>query len=499
VQSICVVYIPVTPGGSLRLAVRHSAAIVFTSLVVFGAYGGWLLFDEAADLDSSTERELRFVGTSLRVGLENALRDRQLSDVEETTLRLEGVDTPIDVFVFERTGSVVAAPGGLPEGPLRSELSRLVDAAKADVETRVTRSDELPARSLLLATPLLSDDGEVLGVLAVVRPLDDANADLLETTGGVVLTIGTFVVLAAAVGSVVGDRWLARPLNKLVGAMRRARAGDWSERVPVPPDDEVARVTVEFNAMLGDLAEARARGDREAEGRRAALHSLQAADRLVTVGQLSAAVAHEIGSPLQVLHGRARSLVDRPHDVESTARVGRILVEESERIGRIVSQLLSLTRQRPPTRVEVDLVEASRQVCNLLELEGKRLGVALAAPTGAPLVVTADPDQVRQVVLNLVTNALAATPRGGRVAVTVEPGDSRVRLQVVDDGVGMSDEVRTRAFEPLFTTRSDRGGAGLGLYVVRSIVREHGGDVEIESSESRGTSVRVFWPRDGAA
>lgn len=490
--------IPPHSEDGLRLAVRLSATIVTTSALVFGAYGGWLLVDEAADLDRSTERELRFVGTSLRVGLENALRDRQLPDVEETTLRLEGVDTPIDVFVFAPDGQVVAAPGGLPDGGLGREVARLVALARSTGDPHVARTAELPARSLVLATPLLSDDGDVLGVLAVARPLDDVNADLFETTGGVVLTVGTFVVLAAAVGSFVGNRRLTRPLNGLVGAMRRARGGDLSERLGLPDDDELADVTREFNALLSDLEEARANTAQEAEGRRSALHALQAADRLVTVGQLSAAVAHEIGSPLQVLHGRARALVDRPGDAEATARVGRILVEESERISRIVAQLLSITRQRAPTRAEVDLVAACRDVCDLLEVEARRARVLLTGPTGAPTPVWGDPDQVRQVVLNLVTNALAACAGGGRVTVNVEPAGGSARLVVSDDGHGMSAEVLRRAFDPLFTTRGERGGAGLGLAVVRGIVREHGGDVVLESAEARGTRVVVTWPTGGA-
>lgn len=482
----------------MRLAVRLSSAIVATSLAVFGGYGVWLLLDEASDLHHTTERELRFVGTSLRVGIENALRDRQLLDVEETTLRLEGVDAPIDVFVFGPSGGVVAAPGGLPSGTLAEQLDGVVAQVLRDQETQLVRSRELPSRTLLLATPLLSDEGDLLGVVSIARPLNDVNADLLETTGGVVFTIGTFVLLAALVGTWVGDRWLARPLTDLARAMGRVRLDDFGQRLPIPADHEVAAVTREYNRMLDELEEARRRAQREAEGRREALQSLQVADRLVTLGQLSAAVAHEIGSPLQVLHGRARALVDRPHDPEATARIGRILVDEVDRIGRLVSQLVSLTRHRTPTRSDVDLAEASGEVCGLLELEARRRGVGLAGPEGPPAVVSADPDQVRQVVLNLVSNALAATSRGGHVQVTVEPDAIAPRLVVADDGVGMNEEVRARAFEPLFTTRADRGGAGLGLAVVRGIVEEHGGHVELESEEGRGARFVVHWPRGGA-
>lgn len=482
----------------MRLVTRMTATLAITGLGVFGVYGSWLLAREQSDLRAAAEREAVFLGTSLRVGIENALRDRQISDVEEATLRLEGVDTAIDVFVFDTEGAPVVAPTGMPDGALRTRLLALVDESASAGEIRMAYLPEGRPRSLLLATPLLSDDGDRLGVLAIVRPLDDVNEDLLQTSGAIGFTVGGFVLLSSVMGHSIGQARLGRPLDRLAGAMRRVREGDVATPLGEEGDDELVALSVEFNRMLEDLREARARAAAEAEGRREAMRNLQAADRLVTVGQLSAAVAHEIGSPLQVLHGRARALAEYADDPAETRRVAGILVRESERITRIVSQLVTLTRRRPNRRESVDIAAAANTVASLLEIEGRRRQVLLDVRAENALPVTADPDQVQQVLLNLLTNALAASLPGGQVTVHVRGTASGIRIEVADDGLGMDDETRQRAFEPLYTTRGDAGGAGLGLAVVRSIVQEHGGRVWFESSD-RGTSFFVELSRLGEA
>ena len=157
-------------------------------------------------------------------------------------------------------------------------------------------------------------------------------------------------------------------------------------------------------------------------------------------------------------------------------------------------------RDMAPARASVRPQQGARGEDSLIVLHATDPGqvcrrVALTTE-GADGTVLADADQVRQVLLNLLTNALAACAEGGRVAVRVSTADDAGRIEVEDDGGGMSAEAARRAFEPLFTTRE--GGAGLGLPVVRSIVEEHGGTVTFQTS-SRGTTFRVDLPSRGTA
>jgi signal transduction histidine kinase len=233
--------------------------------------------------------------------------------------------------------------------------------------------------------------------------------------------------------------------------------------------------------------------------RRAALEGhLQKLDKLATVGQLSAGLAHEVGSPLQVLEGRLKSLERKIGGDESARRVLAIALEQTQRITRVVKQLLSFARPAPAAVRETDAAEATRSVLEFLELEARRRGVKIEAVLeAAPRSVMVDPDHIAQLVLNLVRNALEATPSEGRIQVRIEgsPNASEgFRILVEDSGRGMSEDTQSRIFEPFFTTRDASGGTGLGLAVVRSLAHRYGGQVSVRSELGRGSTFVVDLP-----
>jgi signal transduction histidine kinase len=229
----------------------------------------------------------------------------------------------------------------------------------------------------------------------------------------------------------------------------------------------------------------------------------------VTVGQLSAGLAHEIGSPLQILNGRARALLTRADATPEIKRNAEILVAQSERVTRIVEQLLRFARRRTLHLADVDLRRSAQAVLDLLDHEARRRGVTISFTCADDLPqLVADADQLQQIVLNLVANALKATPSGGSVRVSMKqdtfqlasgmPVRPSITLTVEDTGVGMEEDQVNRAFEPFFTNWADGHGTGLGLAVVRAIVTDHGGTVGIASRPGTGTRVTVQLPVDGA-
>jgi signal transduction histidine kinase len=215
------------------------------------------------------------------------------------------------------------------------------------------------------------------------------------------------------------------------------------------------------------------------------------------VGQLAAGLAHGIGTPLHVLAGRARSLQDKATDAEAVRKNARILVDQCERITRIVDELLRYARTRPPERMPTSLGAAAAAVLDLLGGEARRAQVRLhLEQRGEVPLVLADADHLQQILLNLVRNALGATAPGGEVLVRLGTSDDQawVRLEVKDTGVGIPDEAMARLFEPFFTTHGSSGGTGLGLPVVKTLVQAHGGQIDVASS-SAGSSFVVLLPR----
>ena len=219
---------------------------------------------------------------------------------------------------------------------------------------------------------------------------------------------------------------------------------------------------------------------------RRAEQELRRADRLAELGALSAQLAHEIRNPLAAMRGSAQLL--SPGADPETQRLVGILTREADRLGELVTDFLVFARPPAPVRRTCDLDELVHQTIELVSSDPLASGVAIDVATGG-LPAEVDPDQVRQVLLNLLRNALAAAGRGGRVRTFFSRVDGEVRIHVWDSGGSIATADLPHIFEPFFTKRP--GGTGLGLSTVHSIVRAHGGQIEVSSSPGEGTEFVV--------
>lgn len=235
--------------------------------------------------------------------------------------------------------------------------------------------------------------------------------------------------------------------------------------------------------------------------------------RLAAAGQLAAEVAHEVGTPLHSIAWHVQSLKEEPELSSDMKRRLQIIDEEINRVVKNVKDLLSLTRQRKPTRSPLSVEELVQSVAALMEPSFKRKGIGFRVHVGAETsTVWGDTEQLQQVLMNLLTNAMAATSAGqevtviaGQRPVTSEEAEARQRtgerpieamvtLIVRDTGSGMPEEHLRRAFEPFFTTKASGDGTGLGLYLSREIVTAHGGTLDIQSEVGIGTTICVTLP-----
>lgn len=219
-------------------------------------------------------------------------------------------------------------------------------------------------------------------------------------------------------------------------------------------------------------------------------------EKLVTAGQLAAGIAHEIGTPLNIARGRAELALSRLGDDHAQAPAQRVIIDEVDRVTRLIRQLLDYVRPSAAEPRAVDVAAAIEQVAALLGPQAGERGVTLAAVAPAELrAVRADPDHVQQILVNLVMNALDACPRGGRVELRARPGPRHeIVLEVADDGPGIPPEIRPQVFDPFFTTKKRGQGTGLGLWIVAQLVHAQGGEIEIVGDPGDGTVVRVTWP-----
>lgn len=226
---------------------------------------------------------------------------------------------------------------------------------------------------------------------------------------------------------------------------------------------------------------------------------LRHAERLATIGQLSAGVAHELNEPLAAVLGFAE-LIRQTDDLGEGARqdADRI-IKAALHAREIIRKLMIFTRQMPTRKVSCDLNQAVADGLYFLESRCAKEGIYLTRDLEPALpTVMADPSQIQQVLVNLVVNAIQAMPGGGRLIVRTRHTGDRVCLEVQDTGVGMSPDVQSRLFTPFFTTKDVGQGTGLGLAVVHGIVTAHGGTVSVRSAVGEGSAFELSLPAEGS-
>jgi signal transduction histidine kinase len=264
---------------------------------------------------------------------------------------------------------------------------------------------------------------------------------------------------------------------------RAARELDPHHPAPLPTPSAWAPHEVRVLGEAMQSMVSRLRGARE---------ELARAESLAAIGVLTKSLAHEIRTPLSVLRA-GTEMLQRSAQSERDREVSELLQAEVDRLSRLVDDLLVFGRPSAPARREMDLAETCRSTVDALSTDAAQKGVSVRYD-GESVPLVADPDQLRQVAVNLITNAVRACERGGSVVVGSRRDDGKAVLEVVDDGVGIPAESLEEIWKPLVTTH--RSGNGLGLPIVRQLVEAHRGTIEVESTVGHGTRMRVLLPLD---
>jgi signal transduction histidine kinase len=328
------------------------------------------------------------------------------------------------------------------------------------------------------------------------------------------LVFAAAAILLIALGlDLLGRRFVHRPLADVLRTMARASAGDLSARAPRVRADEIAMVAEGLNGMLdrmGGFNETlQAEVQRATAELRAANHALLEAaqrlfaarrelargQRLALAGQMAASVAHQIGTPLNLISGYVQLLRSERPDGSPDAERLRTIQEQIGRVTAIVQSLLDQTRRPALVLRPLPPGELVEGLAGLVRpsLVGRGVELDLEVAAGLP-ALGADRAQLEQALLNLVTNALDAMPEGGRLSLAARPDGEGVALVVQDSGTGIPPDDLPRVFDPLFTTKPPGKGTGLGLPILREIVEAHGGTVRLESRAGEGTAAVVRLP-----
>jgi two-component system, NtrC family, sensor kinase len=486
--------------GGMRLTRKFIAALVIGVAIValFQAF-----FDYRRERDVF-DRQMRAEATALGRALARGVAEVWARDGEAAARQFLTTASSKSELIRARWVWLDATTGGDKPHASRDQLGQMAQGY-------VTVKDE-NSNVMLTYIPVEVPERQVLfehhepagekreGGIEIAQNLADLDRFTGDSLRNQVLGSASEVVVAAALALLLGVLFIGRPISRLAAKARRVGTGDLSGPLDLRQRDELGELASEINLMCERLSDER--GARES-----ATEQLRHADRLTTVGKLASGIAHELGTPLNVVSGRARLIRDGEVDGKDAVESARIVAEQADRMTALIRQLLDFARPRAPQKAPVNITSLAARVAELVQTIAKKSQITIEPPAhDDKLRVEADDGQLHQVVTNLVVNAIHAMPDGGTVTLraalvehTPPPyverrATSWLELAVQDTGTGMDDETRQRIFEPFFTTKEVGEGTGLGLSVSWGIVREHGGWIDVVSSPGKGSTFTVYLP-----
>jgi len=352
-----------------------------------------------------------------------------------------------------------------------------------------------------VVSPIRSVNGTVQGAVEVILSLGYINVGLSAVTRRFLLfTLVAASLLGAATFLI--SRWsISVPIRRLKEASEKLGEGDLGLRIEKSGVVELDELIDDFNRMAENLEQQYIKKEKVFREKLRLERGLRHSEKLVSIGQLTSGLAHEIGTPLNVISGRAEQLMGKLPEDHPDREGLRTIIRQADRISETIQHLLSFSRKAPVAFRDLDLkriIEESFSLCKL-RLRNNRPGVDLECDISVERFF-GDEDGLRQLFVNLMLNSLHAMRDGGRIGITAsEEMDSArrfVRICFEDNGPGIPREQRTRVFDPFFTTKDVGEGTGLGLFIVANIVQEHNGSIEIDDSYEGGVRFIMRFPAD---
>jgi signal transduction histidine kinase len=337
--------------------------------------------------------------------------------------------------------------------------------------------------------------GRAPGAIELFESLAPESRALEHNLKRTLVTLALLLGVCIALTFGFGMLFVARPLRLLVAKAERIGKGDLSGALDVTGHDEVRELAHAMNVMCERLLSARGQLEAETQARLRASEQLRHADRLRTVGELSSGIAHQLGTPMNVVRVRGSMIASGEVSLARARELGLVIVENVDRMSETIRQLLGFARRDQPAIAKSDLTEIVRLTVSLVEPLAHERHVKLrsgARPSHA--ISQVDSVQLHQAVTNVLINAVQATSAGGEVTIGIQEESEAFVIEVRDTGSGITPENLVLVFEPFFTTKSAGEGTGLGLSVANEIIREHGGRISVTSS-SAGSCFSIFIPK----
>jgi hypothetical protein len=458
----------------------------------------WIIVKwESEQLNSSARESTEMLITTIERSIFNSMR---LGNTEDVKVILEMVGSKnhklTAVRIFHPQGVVLRSARAAEVGkPVRDEDYQLFINNKRQGVFSTETGDVLS-----MVRPIYNDISchtchgavrRVIGVLNVNFSLTETTQRLLAVTRLCFFSAILLIIVLSVTISLVMLKFIKQPLLNVVDTMAKVEEGDLSVRIYHKEDDEIGRLVASFNSMVDRLETAKQ------ELEQYHYEQMERADRLASVGEMAAGIAHEIKNPLAGIAAAITILNDDFPEGDSRREIGNEVLEQVKRLDKTVNDLLYFGKPTEPEPALVDLNVVVKKTLLFASQHrgGKRIEKVISLSDALPLVKV-DPKQIQQIFLNLILNAVQAMPDGGTLTIRSDVretgGGRHVVVTFADTGVGIPKQVQAKIFTPFFTTKAQ--GTGLGLAICHKLVAQHNGSLTVESEEGKGTVFTVELP-----
>ncbi len=481
-----------------------SKLTLYLSLIIILVLSGYGYLDVLSRQDMLLRKmkaEVRSTAHTLKISLEKIPLPLQEDYVQGVVDAVSDYEKTVGVVVYYPGQKLLYSSTSVRDNvePYLTLIEKSIREDLPQEEFSVYKKDPLFSYTI----PLKNKKGKTVGGVSILQHTSYAEREMENATWSILITI--FVLIGGTVTLLLWGtrRWVNRPISRLIEGIRDMAKGNLDTRISMVGKDELSELARSFNQMAADLKSAQGRIIRDAKVRLELERGLRQSEKLATVGQLASELAHEIGTPLNIILGRAELIKKRLEDKEAAEKNLDIIGNQIEKITKTIQQLLGFVRKEKPERQHVNINALLKATLDLLDYQIEKQNLRVVTDFGEDLpAVAADPDQLQQVFLNLILNALQAMPEGGTLRLRTslkdiaKTGSSEGQGQylevcVEDTGVGMGKEVIENIFRPFFTTK--KTGTGLGLMVAEGIVEDHEGWIDVESEAGRGSTFKVYF------
>ncbi|MFO7811842.1 MAG: ATP-binding protein [Pelovirga sp.] len=482
---------PFLNGLSLRASLLIFLVLPLT-LILFGA-GYYSLQRLESEIERRMQEDLELIARAIRGPLEYSLEQNREGSVQQALDSLFRLKRVYGAYVYDSDGRRTASSGAREPAIGSSRLMEM--AAEGDHRGEYQQADATRVYSYFV--PLTDSAERNIGLLQLTRE----EGDFTEYIRSIRLDTLIFLVLLS--GLLLGvilfglHRIVGRNLRQLTKSVVRIAGGERHHRTHITGSKEFCQLSAGMNSMLDTLEQSERALEKEIDEQQRLKEELLQSQKMAAIGQLAAGVAHELGTPLSVVSGKAQRLLRReglPQEVQQELQDMRTAVGRTE---EIVRMLLDFGRRNPLRKKTISFDALISSAVDQLKplVQEKPVQLKLTSHSAPPLMA-ADRIRIEQALVNLLTNALQAAAENGVVEYGWFQNEQEKGFYVADDGSGIPEPIRDRLFEPFFTTKAVGEGTGLGLAVAQAAIKDHGGAIRIDRSTLGGALFTVTLPNE---